>query len=359
MEHTDDGVSLHEHTHFSYTKQNASVCRSGSTLVALAGLEPEPGLWAFIGSVTRQGAPFNPPALPSSFPLRSSYPEKKRRNMELIPLTARMVMTHLVNHLGHHPLSGGPALLHSMVSENHDNPFVESSELSSEVFKSPNLQLFVFNDSTLVSYLQIPAEPPAPAGRPPRPSAQVRVIVRDISGKYSWDGAVLYRTGPEGEEEDPADAGVFSPPRKRQPPSSPTKAHPDPRSCSITDSALFGCCEERESEEEEEEEEGVDILDGLLEELGHTSPEVLPHTQLRLNQPAPSPCGMNLEQEAAILEAILQQTAQEEEQVRRWDADVSVRAAGQKEPVHQEPKAPFYFCRLLLNDLGMNSWDRR
>ena len=114
--------------------------------------------------------------------------------MELIPLTARMIMTHLVNHLGHHPLSGGPALLHSLVSENHDNPHVESSELSSEVFKSPNLQLFVFNDSTLVSYLQIPSEPPT-AGQPPHPASQVRVIVRDISGKYSWDGGVLYRTG--------------------------------------------------------------------------------------------------------------------------------------------------------------------
>ena len=113
--------------------------------------------------------------------------------MELIPLTARMIMTHLVNHLGHHPLSGGPALLHSLVSENHDNPFVESSELSSEVFKSPNLQLFVFNDSTLVSYLQVPSEPSGP-GEPYDNSSQVRVIVRDISGKYSWDGGVLYRT---------------------------------------------------------------------------------------------------------------------------------------------------------------------
>ncbi|KAG7280735.1 hypothetical protein CRUP_004535 [Coryphaenoides rupestris] len=291
--------------------------------------------------------------------------EKKRRNMELIPLTARMVMTHLVNHLGHHPLSGGPALLHSMVSENHDNPYVESSELSSEVFKSPNLQLFVFNDSTLVSYLQVPADAPASAGRPPHPSAQVRVIVRDISGKYSWDGAMLSRTGPV--PDDPDDAGgSFPPPRKKQPPASPTTLHPRPRS--MTDSALFSCCEERrrrgedeleEGEEEEEEGEEVDILDRLLEELGYTSPEVLPHAQLQLNQPAPSPCGMNLEQEAAILEAILRQTEQEAEQVRRWDADVSVRAACHKEPVHQEPKAPFYFCRLLLNDLGMNSWDRR
>uniref|UniRef100_A0AAX7V6Z1 Rap-GAP domain-containing protein n=1 Tax=Astatotilapia calliptera TaxID=8154 RepID=A0AAX7V6Z1_ASTCA len=243
--------------------------------------------------------------------------EKRRRNMELIPLTARMVMTHLVNHLGHHPLSGGPALLHSLVSENHDNPYVESSELSSEVFKSPNLQLFVFNDSTLVSYLQIPAETPT-VGESLHTSSQVRVIVRDISGKYSWDGAILYLAGPH-------------------------KRH-----CSGSD-CLSNSCEEDE----------FDVLDKLLEDLGHSSPECLPQPRLKLNQPAASPHGMNLEQENAILEAIHRQTQQEEEQVRRWEADVSFRADCQSEPSHQEPKAPFYFCRLLLNDLGMNSWDRR
>uniref|UniRef100_A0A671YSC1 Ral GTPase activating protein catalytic subunit alpha 2 n=1 Tax=Sparus aurata TaxID=8175 RepID=A0A671YSC1_SPAAU len=280
-------------------------------------------------------------------------PEKRRRNMELIPLTARMVMTHLVNHLGHHPLSGGPALLHSLVSENHDNPYVESSELSSEVFKSPNLQLFVFNDSTLVSYLQIPAETPT-VGQPPQPSSQVRVIVRDISGKYSWDGAILYCTT----QEDSVNAGVFNAvdrplsttttvTHSRNQANSPTKG-PYKNHCSVLDS-LSDCCEEEE----------VDILDKLLEDLGHCSPECLPQPQLRLNQPAPSPHGMNLEQESAILEAIQRQTEQEEEQVRRWDADVSFRAACQREPFHKEPKAPFYFCRLLLNDLGMNSWDRR
>ncbi|XP_070698012.1 ral GTPase-activating protein subunit alpha-2 isoform X2 [Pempheris klunzingeri] len=279
--------------------------------------------------------------------------EKRRRNMELIPLTARMVMTHLVNHLGHHPLSGGPALLHSLVSENHDNPYVESSELSSEVFKSPNLQLFVFNDSTLVSYLQIPAETPT-VGQPPQPSSQVRVIVRDISGKYSWDGAILYCTT----QEDAVDVGVFNAvdrplsttttvTHSRNQPNSPTKG-PYKKQCSVSDSPS-DCCEEEE----------LDILDKLLEDLGQSSSECLPQPQLKLNQPAPSPHGMNLEQESTIVEAILRQTQQEEEQVRRWDADISFRAACQREPSHQEPKAPFYFCRLLLNDLGMNSWDRR
>ncbi|CAI5695245.1 ral GTPase-activating protein subunit alpha-2 isoform X2 [Oreochromis niloticus] len=277
--------------------------------------------------------------------------EKRRRNMELIPLTARMVMTHLVNHLGHHPLSGGPALLHSLVSENHDNPYVESSELSSEVFKSPNLQLFVFNDSTLVSYLQIPAETPT-VGQPLHTSSQVRIIVRDISGKYSWDGAILYCTAHED-----FDVGAFKPVdpslsaatavnHSRNPPPSPVAPHK--RHCSGSD-CLSNSCEEDE----------FDVLDKLLEDLGHSSPECLPQPRLKLNQPAASPHGMNLEQENAILEAIHRQTQQEEEQVRRWEADVSFRADCQREPSHQEPKAPFYFCRLLLNDLGMNSWDRR
>lgn len=288
------------------------------------------------------------------FPSHPVFPsEKRRRNMELIPLTARMVMTHLVNHLGHHPLCGGPALLHSLVSENHDNPYVESSELSSEVFKSPNLQLFVFNDTTLVSYLQVPAETPT-VGQHPHPSSQVRVIVRDISGKYSWDGSILYCTTPE----DSVDIGVFTAmdhnvsttttiAHSKKQPASPTKGSHNLR-CSVLKS-LSDCCEEEE----------VDVLDQLLENLGYSSPECLLQPQLKLNQPAPSPCGMNLEQEGAILEAILRQTQQEEEQVRRWDADVSVRAAGQREPTNEEPKAPFYFCRLLLNDLGMNSWDHR
>lgn len=277
--------------------------------------------------------------------------EKRRRNMELIPLTARMVMTHLVNHLGHHPLSGGPALLHSLVSENHDNPYVESSELSSEVFKSPNLQLCVFNDSTLVSYLQIPADTNT-VGQPPHPSSQVRVIVRDISGKYSWDGTILYCTTQED-----CDVGAFYAADHSF--STTTSTHsknlhfspiqgPSKNPCSALDS-LSNCSEEDE----------VDALDKLLEDLSHSSPECLSQPQVRLNQPAPSPHGMNSEQEKAIQDAIVHQTQQEEEQVRRWDADISFRADCQQKPIHQEPKSPFYFCRLLLNDLGMNSWDRR
>ncbi|KFO76188.1 Ral GTPase-activating protein subunit alpha-2, partial [Cuculus canorus] len=258
--------------------------------------------------------------------------EKKRRNMELIPLTARMVMTHLVNHLSHYPLSGGPAILHSLLSENHDNSYVESSELSSEVFRSPNLQLFVFNDSTLISYLQIPAEKTTdnePAAAP----SDVRVIVRDISGKYSWDGRILY--GPlEGclPRQSTTNAFVIS-------------GNPEHHFISQKDISQV--------------DEGEDALDQLLEKIGNTSPECLLHPQRKLNEPSPPPFGMSYDQENAITEALMRQSDQEKEYIFKCSSDLSMKVACQEEPCPVEPQASFYFCRLLLNDLGMNSWDRR
>ncbi|XP_055977699.1 ral GTPase-activating protein subunit alpha-2 [Sorex fumeus] len=255
--------------------------------------------------------------------------ERKRRSLELIPLTARMVMAHLVNHLGHFPLRGGPAVLHSLVSENHDNAHAEAAELSSEVFRSPNLQLFVLNDSTLISYLQTPAEGP-PGGA----LSDVRVIVRDISGKYSWDGKVLYgplegRLAADGRKPSFLISGWHRPP-------------------------AFG-----PQKDFAQTEEGDDALDKLLENIGLSSPECLLSSQRNLNEPSPPPCGMNREQEREIVEVLLRQNAQEDEYVERCNSASAQSLRGQEQPSPVEPRGPFYFCRLLLDDLGMNSWDRR
>ncbi|NXQ29636.1 RGPA2 protein, partial [Alaudala cheleensis] len=285
-----------------------------------------------LGNVRSSSEPAQGPSSTDLGNLLTVAEEKRRRNLELIPLTARMVMTHLVNHLSHYPLSGGPGILHSLLSENHDNSYVESSELCSEVFRSPNLQLFVFNDSTLISYLQIPAEKKVGAEPTAAPS-DVRVIVRDISGKYSWDGRILY--GPlEGCLPRRSMAGTFA-----------TSSDPQLHILSQTNVS--------------QAEEGEDALDQLLERIGSSSPECLLHPQRKLNEPAPPPCGMNAEQEHAITEALLRQSAQEREFMQKCSSDCSMRVARQEPPPPAEPQASFYFCRLLLNDLGMNSWDRR
>uniref|UniRef100_A0A8D0H0U2 Uncharacterized protein n=1 Tax=Sphenodon punctatus TaxID=8508 RepID=A0A8D0H0U2_SPHPU len=36
-----------------------------------------------------------------------------------------------------------------------------------------------------------------------------------------------------------------------------------------------------------------------------------------------------------------------------------MKAVEQDEPTPQKPQSAFYYCRLLLSILGMNSWDKR
>nr|XP_056718255.1 ral GTPase-activating protein subunit alpha-2 [Euleptes europaea] len=255
---------------------------------------------------------------------------KKRRSLELIPLTARMIMAHLVNYLGHYPLSGGPAVLHSLLSENHNNSYVESSELSSEVFRSPNLQLFAFNDSTLISYLQIPSERMVD-DEITKTSSEVRVIVRDISGKYSWDGRLMH--GPltgclPSQNKQNSTAFWDNHKLKFEPPMDFIQTY-----------------------------EGEDTLDKLLASIGNSSPECLLCPQFRLNEPSPSPCIMSHDQENDILEAIMQQSIIENAHECTLDLRTNVESQAALWPT--QPQAPFHLCRLLLNDLGMNSWDKR
>ncbi|XP_060109652.1 ral GTPase-activating protein subunit alpha-2 isoform X2 [Heteronotia binoei] len=256
--------------------------------------------------------------------------ERRRRSLELIPLTARMIMAHLVNHLGHYPLSGGPAVLHSLLSENHNNCYVESSELSSEVFRSPNLQLFVFNDSTLMSYLQIPSERVVD-DETTRTFSEVRVIVRDISGKYSWDGRLIH--------------GLLTGGLPIQNKQNSTAIWDDHKQKFEFPTDFI------------QTYEGEDVLDKLLARIGNSSPECLLRPQLKLNEPSPSPSIMSHDQENAILEAVMQQSCIEN--VHGCTLNLRMKVESQAAPLPTQSQAPFHFCRLLLNDLGMNSWDKR
>ncbi|CAG2066154.1 unnamed protein product, partial [Timema podura] len=59
---------------------------------------------------------------------------------QAVRLAARMVLMHLLNHLGHFPMGIGAARLSSMVVEHDDVPGLLMDELSAEVFSAPNIQ---------------------------------------------------------------------------------------------------------------------------------------------------------------------------------------------------------------------------
>ncbi|XP_041514457.1 ral GTPase-activating protein subunit alpha-1 isoform X7 [Microtus oregoni] len=310
----------------------------------------------------KEPEPLHSPDSERSSKLQPVTEVKTQMQQGLISIAARTVITHLVNHLGHYPMSGGPAMLTSQVCENHDNHHSESTELSPELFESPNIQFFVLNNTTLVSCIQIRAEESMPGGGLAAglvsANSNVRIIVRDLSGKYSWDSAILY--GP------PIVSGLSEPTSfilsmsHQEKPEEPPTSNECLENMTVKDDLSLQLRRFREtvptwSTIREEE----DALDELLQYLGTTSPECLQRTGVSLNVPAPQPVCISEKQENDVINAILKQYTEEKEFVEKHFNDLNMKASEQDEPTPQKPQSAFYYCRLLLSILGMNSWDKR
>ncbi|XP_054894053.1 ral GTPase-activating protein subunit alpha-1 isoform X4 [Poeciliopsis prolifica] len=390
----------------------------------------------------REPEPLHSPDSERSNKLQPVTEVRSRIQQGLVSIAARTVITHLVNHLGHYPMSGGPATLSSQVCENQDNPFCGSPDLGPELFDSPNLQFLVLNGSTLLSVLQIRSESGVPgggmtAGLSSAPAC-VRVIIRDVAGKHSWDSAVLYgpplcspnspartlltqmqsprstnlqlRTpsgGPQNkmelkEEDDEVDGQ-----EERGPEEEEREMESDRQEFQVAEEEGKVGDEEREDpgergnvepveeiEQEEAEmhvhhvdedsgsekllapplakrvcreavpawnslEDGDDALDEMLQYLGYSSPECLQRAGMPLNIPAPPPGCVSEKQENDVINAILKQSAAEREFVLHRGEELNMRAVQQTEPETETPQSAFYYCRLLINILGLNSWEKR
>ncbi|XP_045424539.1 ral GTPase-activating protein subunit alpha-1 isoform X3 [Lemur catta] len=310
----------------------------------------------------KEPEPLHSPDSERSSKLQPVTEVKTQMQQGLISIAARTVITHLVNHLGHYPMSGGPAMLTSQVCENHDNHYSESTELSPELFESPNIQFFVLNNTTLVSCIQIRSEENMPGGGLSAglasANSNVRIIVRDLSGKYSWDSAILYGPPPVSGLSEPV-SFILSLSHQEKPEEPPTS-----NECLEDITAKDGLSLQFKRFREtvptwDTIRDEEDVLDELLQYLGVTSPECLQRTGISLNIPAPQPVCISEKQENDVINAILKQHTEEKEFVEKHFNDLNMKAVEQDEPTPQKPQSAFYYCRLLLSILGMNSWDKR
>ncbi|XP_077430818.1 ral GTPase-activating protein subunit alpha-1 isoform X6 [Vanacampus margaritifer] len=389
----------------------------------------------------REPEPLHSPESERSSKLQPVTEVRSRIQQGLVSIAARTVITHLVNHLDHYPMSGGPATLSSQVCENQDNPYCESADLGPELFHSPNLQFLSLNGSTLLSVLQIRSESGVPgggmtAGLSSAPAC-VRVIIRDVAGKHSWDSAVLYGP-PPCSPSSPAQTILThtqSPLSVNLHLHTPTKkiteehkeASQEDQHEELDEGAnsIEGQSSELEGEMDEDREEsnvaqeetvrlqrgreeeeklvegnnehnmggeanraevgfeqllapplakrvcreavpawdtlrdGDDALDEMLQYLGYSSPECLQRAGMPLNIPVPPPACVSEKQENDVINAILKQSAAEREFVLHRGEELNMRATEQREPETQTPQSVFYYCRLLINILGLNSWEKR
>ncbi|KAM5340422.1 ral GTPase-activating protein subunit alpha-1 isoform 2-T2 [Glossophaga mutica] len=311
----------------------------------------------------KEPEPLHSPDSERSSKLQPVTEVKTQMQQGLISIAARTVITHLVNHLGHYPMSGGPAMLTSQVCENHDNHYSESAELSPELFESPNIQFFVLNNTTLVSCIQIRSEESIPGGGLSAglasANSNVRIIVRDLSGKYSWDSAILYGPPPVSGLSEPTSLILSL--SHQEKPEDPPSSNECLEDIIVKDG--ISCQFKRRFRETVPTWDTIrdeeDVLDELLQYLGVTSPECLQRTGISLNIPAPQPVCISEKQENDVINAILKQHTEEKEFVEKHFNDLNMKAMEQDEPAPQKPQSAFYYCRLLLSILGMNSWDKR
>ncbi|PNF30190.1 Ral GTPase-activating protein subunit alpha-2 [Cryptotermes secundus] len=292
-----------------------------------------------------------------------------------IQMAARMVMMHLVNHLGHFPMGIGAARLSSMVVEHDDVPGLATDELSAEVFSAPNIQLFVLSNSLMVSLVELPAlEVPGggiTAGLRTAPS-QVRIILRDLSGKASWDASILYCSPEDSicshrltkEEETEDGVGICG---SSKPISVSSRLEEAMLTSSFVGGELHSCPPQHTLRHRpphmlptcDNGAEDMDNLDDLLQYLGYTSPECLESLDTPRNIPATPPPPLTREAEEDTITMVLNQRNAEQEYLQRRSADITMLAGCMATFPHKPSQSPFQHCRLLFSQLGLAGWERR
>ncbi|XP_078672855.1 ral GTPase-activating protein subunit alpha-1-like isoform X7 [Branchiostoma floridae x Branchiostoma belcheri] len=290
----------------------------------------------------------------------SPFFEYPQEGLDMVSLAARTVLSHLVDHIGHFPLGGGPAVLNSLVHEIDDCPELTfMDDLTLEIFQAPNVQFFVLNNKNIISVVEIPAEDLPGGGATgglTTGKMQARMIVRDIGGKYAWDCSILW--GPPrcrtGSCLAPVQLGSIS----LHDPS----LQPDPVQGGETEQGTQDLVQHRDSGTMpawDNTPQHLDVLDEMLQYIGHTSPECLQKPGEPLNEPAYPPEEIVTEREDSTIQAVLQQQDIEADYVRQHVNDSSMVASDMTETCSCDPKSPFHHCRFLLNQLGMLAWEKR
>ncbi|XP_045468586.1 ral GTPase-activating protein subunit alpha-1 isoform X2 [Harmonia axyridis] len=305
-----------------------------------------------------------------------SSPSKNQVCQKTINLCAKTVLSHLVTHLGHFPMAIGAARLSSMVVEHDDVPNLGSDELSHNIFSAPNIQLFMFNPNVIASFIELPTLDLPGGGVTAGLSTadtQVRVLLRDLSGKASWDASILYKKPDQ--ETEPSEPKVAS-----------YRSHIEPTQLEslMIDNFQHGLPQRAMRHRPpsvlpdiSNSAPDLDQLDDLLQYLGHTSSECLENPHRKLNEPSEPPITIELEQEA-IASVINQRNVEMEEYrltshlecmvgqpvVRPDSKSASTNSSVEITSLQQAPmgivdQKEFQQCRLLFSQLGLTGWDKR
>lgn len=205
------------------------------------------------------------------------------------------------------------------------------------------LQFFVYGDTTLISFVELPPCSDSPDG-------EARIIARDITGKYCWDSRLMFqRDQPTGRfkgvlpkllmENRQAVAAqqpvIFWP--QSQYDRAPGQLPSSFRHRSLT--------------------LGVDMLAQTLQYIGETSEECLAFPHTSLDRPFPPLSGM-AERGREMADVL---TAQDQAESAYCAGTVSAAMLSESCRPGTVPRSrgTFHRCRLMMSHLGYFSWESR
>ncbi|XP_067941820.1 ral GTPase-activating protein subunit alpha-1-like isoform X3 [Watersipora subatra] len=255
-----------------------------------------------------------------------------------VSYAARFVMRHLVNLVNHFPANSNPTHTYTSLQECNDLDTSSSCEMNKEVFDSPNLQMFVFNRSTLITVMEMDKRDitcTVESATVSRTTA--RVLIRDLTGKYSSSSTMVY---------------------ERQ--AAPTTHERTFSQSTITDS-LFDAADVGTITDAINNPlpSSDDPLDKILRHVGEFSTEC----QLQPGEPLDKPFDAIDEQTGSLEEEVRSRAAmhEQEELITRSDqkTDFRLQVERMRATQHTPSTFPFTVCRQLLNQLSYLSWETR
>lgn len=270
---------------------------------------------------------------------------------ERVQAAAKFVVCHLVNHLGNYPVESETQPVLSTVQEQHDlalpdtdsgvleKTATSSDDLTAAIFSSPGLQVFVYNGSTLISCMEIEKRDIDLDSCFVSTSTTTRILVRDITGKYCWNAALMYgqpKVLPVHElDSSTLRLSNFASPTERE----------------ALDSLDMNSNFSRTTDE----------LAQVLQSITEVAPECQLIPGLALDLPYPPADEMTAQLEDDIVEQLLRQQSDDNQYYAEHKGDFRMTAGTEEAPIYQEqePIAAFLQSRQYLHQFGFLSWENR
>ncbi|XP_022332235.2 ral GTPase-activating protein subunit alpha-1-like isoform X3 [Crassostrea virginica] len=283
--------------------------------------------------------------------------DRKSGDCDSIQCAAKLLINHMVNHMCHFPMGSGASRLSSSIQEHHDMNELEVNDLKQEIFFSSNIQFFVQNKRTLISFIELPALVDLPGGGVTAGLTTARtvcrVLLRDLTGKYAWESSMLYAPPwcQEGSSIKNARALLDLSGASDLEPLLSMDDHEALQTETVRPSSempLYNLSLPHQ-----------DNLNDMLRYIGHTSPEchLIPGEPLNLE--AATPEGFSSESEEAIKRMVVHQKDNELQHYSKHKADQSMLAKPQVPCEGVETLPPFQMCRMMLDQLGLLAWEQR